>query len=332
MRSNQIIGINTGGRLGNHLYSFTWMIEMARLTGAIAINPGFRPYKSLFSSTANQRVALWPTDASLDASTHILLALMNRRTLGLQHHFRITRQWRLDEAKPVLQWLPDFRNNWGFIAFDWLVDGRHSVKKLSPTFTLDSGQPDYFSERVQSYVRFKRRIIFDSAAILSQIPPESIAAVREYFTPREDAEHKARAWIREVRKRFKAELVIGVAIRQGDFRTWGGGSGYVDSSSFHEILLAFSEQLPSRDLVFVLCSDEAIQAGDFSGINAISVPSDPYPLMHLCTLKNCNYIIGTAGSTFIQWASFLGDVPLHPVSPDTVKVLPGLDQWKTFGV
>jgi hypothetical protein len=328
----QIIGINTGGRLGNHLFNFTWMIEMARLTGAVAINPGFSAYKSHFQSTAQQKVAVWPTDAPLGLDTRILLALLNQRTLWLQHHFRISRQWRLDEAKPLLRRFPGVRRNWGFIAFDWLVDGRHADRKLGPTFASQTGEPDLLSERVQTYVRSKHRIIFDSAAILPKIPVESIQAVRDYFSPRRDVEQKARQWLEEVRGKFNAKIVIGVAVRQGDFRTWGGGTDFVDPSLFQNILRGVSEQLPTNRCAFVLCSDESIRSDEFPGINAVSVPHDPPPLMHLCTLKNCDYIIGTAASTFIQWASFLGDVPWHPVAPSSVEVLPRLEHLKTFGL
>ena len=323
----ELIGINTGGRLGNHLFNFTWMIEMARLTGGIAINPGFAEYKDLFELPAQQEVAFWPPASSLRPDTRLICLLLNRWFLKLYIHFRITRQWRLDEAKPYLKQIPGFQRHFGFIAYDWLVTGRHADKKLGPTFARENGEADFFSEVVSNYIRTKRRTIFDSAAILPSIPPAIIDTVRNYFLPRLQFREVTNAWMSEIR--CKADVVIGVAVRQGDFRTWAGGAGFVDPSLFQGLLRSFAEQMPGRRCVFALCSDETIVPEQFPGVSAVTVPRGP--IIQLCTLNQCDYIIGTADSTFIQWASFLGNVPWYPVSTKTARFAPEIDKLRVFG-
>jgi hypothetical protein len=323
-----VIGINIGGRLGNHLFSFSWMIAMARATGGIALNPAFVYYKQHFESTAKQRVSLWPLDAELDTSTRLLSSALSRRALKVYIHFRIGRQWRLDEAKPWLRWVPGLKNEIGYIAHDWLIEGRHAEKKLGPTFQLENGEPDFFSDRVKNYIRSKHRTIFDSAAILNTIPSDIVETVRQYFVPLQSYREAADTWLTEMRSR--ADVIVGVAVRQGDFRTWAGGSWFVAPDQFQRILRAFQEQLPGRRCLFALSSDEPITAEEFPGLDAVAIPSDS--MVQLCTLMKCDYIIGTAQSTFIQWASFLGNVPWYPVAQNTVASLPEIDQLQVFGI
>lgn len=322
-----LINLNPGGRLGNHLFNFAWMIEISRRTGAIAINPTFAPYKQWFETPSRQVTAHWPTTAQITPSTRLLLALLNRHTLFLYHHIRITRQWRLDEAKPYLRWVPGLKSRFGYIAFDWLVGGRHAVKKLGPTFVYADGQPEFFSARAENYVRSKRTTFFDSAAIMPAMPSGSVEILREYFRPEASIAARAAEWLSHLRT--KADVVVGVAVRQGDFRTWGNGADFVDPSLFQNILLSFTHQLQGRRCLFALCSDEPIVPEQYPGLQAVAVP--PGPPNHFCTLAGCDFIIGTAASTFIQWASFMGNVPMRAVSPMNVADSFKVHELKPFG-
>lgn len=302
---------------------------MARLTGGVVAYPGFAPHRELFDATRSQACAQWPATARFGFRTTLLLKALTPFVLTAYHHVRITRQWRLDEAKPALRWIPGLARNWGFVAFDWLVDGRHAETKLGPTFANTAGDPDYFSARIQEYVRAKKRIVFDSTAILPSMPPGSGEMIRAYFQPRADGCAAAKTWLNAQRSAAGADVVVGVAVRQGDFRTWGGGVGFVEPARFAELLREVEAQMTGRTCLFALCSDEPIGAEQFPGLKTAVVPRGVMP--QLCTLMQCDAIVGTAGSTFIQWASFLGNTPWLPVVPRAAVQVAPLAHWQIFG-
>lgn len=307
---------------------------MSRLTGAVAINPGFGPYKNLFEPTSSQYVPYWPPTARLSADIFLLLPFLNPRLLWLYHHIRITRQWRMDEAKPYLRWLTPVKKHCGFIAFDWLVDGRHACHvdgttgPLGPTFACENGEPDFFSERVQHYIQSKRTVLFDSAAIFPKIPRDSVEAIRRFFVPKRQHRQAAEEWLGAVGS--GADVLVGVAVRQGDFKTWLNGKNYVEPSLFAGVLRKFRDEMPDRRPLFVICSDDPISADQYPEVNAVSVPRGV--MMHLCVLMACDYIVGTAESTFVQWASFLGNVPWLPVTTKGVDRPIDLGGLEVFGL
>ena len=123
--------------------------------------------------------------------------------------------------------------------------------------------------------------------------------------------------------------MIGVAIRKGDFKTWLGGKWYVNDQAFKNIIETAIHQFSPRICSFAFCSDEDIDEKLTGNLFSIVIP--PSPPLHLSVLMGCDYIIGTAQSTFIEWSSFLGDVPLHSVSPGEYGKSNELD-FEVFGI
>jgi hypothetical protein len=139
-------------------------------------------------------------------------------------------------------------------------------------------------------------------------------AVRRFLAPAEQFCKPARALIEVLRARY--EKVVGVLIRQTDYRAWANGEFFFTSNEYR----VFIEQLRARfgpRTAIVLATDEVQPAGIFDGLDvAWCTGAEAGPghyLESFAALSMCDVVV-SAPSTFSAWAAFLGDVPLLPIS------------------
>ena len=129
--------------------------------------------------------------------------------------------------------------------------------------------------------------------------------IRAYFRPVEKFDKASRDAIEPLRK--KADVIIGVHIRQGDYRGWFNGKYFFPVERYAAWMNELAAQFPGRRVAFFVCSDEARSAGEFTGLN-VGLGTNS-PVSDIYALARCDYIFGTK-STFSQWASFYGGKPL----------------------
>lgn len=128
----------------------------------------------------------------------------------------------------------------------------------------------------------------------------------EYFRPNLYIDKKVKDLIFSLKNKYKH--VIGVHVRQGDYKTWMDGKLYFSQDK----IKLFLEELMSNfefnrdETAFIICSDGPINNQVFSGLNIINggggVVDD------LFTLASTDMIIGS-DSTFGAFASYYGNVP-----------------------
>ena len=131
--------------------------------------------------------------------------------------------------------------------------------------------------------------------------------INEYFKPKEDILSVVATYESSLRAKFKK--IIGVHIRQGDYKTWRGGAYLIPQKRVREIL---DEYIASFDInmqktCFLLTSDGTIDAEVFSGLN-IEISRNE-AVADLFLLSKADTIIGS-NSTFNAFASYYGNVPL----------------------
>lgn len=129
--------------------------------------------------------------------------------------------------------------------------------------------------------------------------------IREFFLP--VAEHRLPAEERMRQLRQQADAIVGVHIRHGDYRRWLSGKYYFPTSRYADWMRQMKRALGDRRVGFVICSDEPQAESAFPGLQVHSSGLDLIGDLHL--LSRCDYVFG-AISTFSQWASFYGKVPL----------------------
>lgn len=117
-----------------------------------------------------------------------------------------------------------------------------------------------------------------------------------YRIPAEDSVKLARSM---------APLVVGVHIRQGDYRHWEGGRHFFETSVYVSLMRGY-DRLKLGNVAFVVSADEKLRPDDFKGLKVVFAPGNPVSDMHALSL--CDKIFGPL-STFSGWASFYGKVP-----------------------
>ena len=132
--------------------------------------------------------------------------------------------------------------------------------------------------------------------------------VRKYFRPVEAYERASSEAVARLRQ--DAEVVIGVHIRQGDYRQWRKGSCFFAMPQYAAWMRELAAQFPGQRVAFLVCSDEARRPEEFPELTVGFGPGSP--MGDLYALAKCDYLLGTL-SSFSQWASFYGNKPLYQV-------------------
>lgn len=128
----------------------------------------------------------------------------------------------------------------------------------------------------------------------------------EYFRPKKAIQKKVENIISPLRKKYST--LVGVHIRQGDYKTFGNGKYFITQERVEKILeeyLQFSGNNNSKT-IFVICSDEPIDKKIFTGLN-VALPQGN-GVEDLFTLAQTDIIIGS-NSTYGAFASYFGNIP-----------------------
>jgi len=132
--------------------------------------------------------------------------------------------------------------------------------------------------------------------------------LRHIFRPRHNIMSRAQAMIAAIRR--QADLVVGVHIRHGDYKTFCGGRYYYTLDEFHQFMLRIQALYAPRRVAFFISSNEAFATDRFSGCRCFRFGREPSAdILDLYTLSLCDRILGP-WSTYSRWASFIGEVPL----------------------
>ncbi len=130
--------------------------------------------------------------------------------------------------------------------------------------------------------------------------------IREYFQPRQDIKKSVEGQIKDLRSRFKK--IIGVHIRQGDYKNWRNGTYFIPQTRVRESLDEYSKikGLNNSEACFVITSDEKIETDLFTGLNIFI--SEGNAVHDIFLLSKTDVVIGS-NSTFGAFASYYGNIP-----------------------
>jgi|SRR5687768_7869645 len=132
-------------------------------------------------------------------------------------------------------------------------------------------------------------------------------AILDFLRPTEYVAVRVAELFAGLRGRYQS--IVGVHLRQGDYRSWLGGKLAVTPEEAADILREYIEwrQLRAREVLFVVCSDEPVPLHVFEGLEVMQGPGGIEDDMF--ALAACDAIIGS-NSTYGGFASYIGDVPL----------------------
>jgi hypothetical protein len=160
-------------------------------------------------------------------------------------------------------------------------------------------------DKVFKFLGFKKGWdTMDDTRYLAQAKKE----LQHIFRPKEEIMEKASAMVSTIKA--GADIVVGVHIRHGDYKTFIGGRYYYTLEEYHQFMLRVQQHQPGRRVAFFISSNEDFTPDIFDGCRCYRFGKEPSgAILDLYTLSLCDRIIGP-WSTYSRWASFIGEVPL----------------------
>jgi hypothetical protein len=111
------------------------------------------------------------------------------------------------------------------------------------------------------------------------------------------------------------KLVIGIHFRRGDYKTYENGKYYYSNSQYAIIMKQVENLFHSKNIAFLLLSNEEIDRSFFVGYNCYFSSSN-LMAQDLYLLSQADYILGPP-STFSAWASLYNNSPVYFIeNPD----------------
>ena len=280
------------GRMANRMVLFAHFIALAEEQGHRVANPTFHSYARFFAATREDIYCRYPR-ATRRSGWDILPGIGGaiRTTRVFFHLARAFGLW--NERYPIF----------GKTIF---------------TLRQTPGQPVTALDgpEVQAGIHDARIVFVNGwnfrAPALVQRHAEKI---RPYFRPVAEFEQASRRAVQRLRQ--QADLVVGVHIRRGDYRTFREGVYFYPVARYAAWMQELAEQFPGRRVGFFVCSDEPREAKEFSGLTVVVGAGSA--VADLDALSRCDYVLAPVG-TFSMWASFYGNKPLFSIRERNARI------------
>lgn len=128
------------------------------------------------------------------------------------------------------------------------------------------------------------------------------------FSPSEEIKDYCISKMNQVKVNFN--LVIGLHIRYGDYRTYKEGKYYYDLEQYRQKVEELKVELgENQSVALFVASNEKIDLSIFEGLDAFYLQRGG-ATHDLFMLSQCDYILGPP-STYSAWASYYGDKPIY---------------------
>lgn len=280
------------GQLGNRLYIFAQFVGCAIENGIELMNPAFDEYASYFQGTRHDLLCRFPPRSS-------------RLPRG-----RLTRRLLYQASYYLARVLVRAR----------IESGRLKAISLEWEEAVDMSEPA-FLETARRRLLFLQGWQFRDMRSLKK----HAAAIRDFFRPvREVGENVARL---VAAARARGDVLVGLHIRRGDYRTFMGGRFFYEPDAYASVLEKVEALFPGRRVSFLICSNEPPDAETFSRFDY--TPGSNHFVEDMYALAECDYIVGPP-STYTMWASFYGATPLYMIAdPDRT---PTLEEFVIHGI
>jgi len=284
------------GRLANRLVIFANLIAFAEENGDQLVNYTFHSYSDFFTATREDFYCQFPPAQRRSAWDWTPLGRLLRYLRWPYQVVHIVS--KLNERLPLF--------------------GRRMVtqREFPHQETTRLDDPELLARLAEARTVFFYGWGFRSPELVCRHAEK----IRAYFQPVEDIAAASREAV--ARMRAQAEIVVGVHIRHGDYRTWKNGQYFYPVEQYAAWMRALGVQFPGRKVAFLVASDEPRTVEEFPGLTTGFCPGSP--VADIYALAGCDYIFGPP-STYSQWASFHGNKPLRQLPGREASI--GLDSF-----
>lgn len=269
------------GQLGNRLTLFAHFIACARDNNVRLYNPAFHEYAQHFESTRFQRVSCYRPDGPA-AVEH------------WNEPWELTRAFFYQAA-----YLPS-----RVLAATGCTRWPVRVIRIGMNQSYDLSSAEFSAILAANSAVVVHGWLFRGHAALAR----HADAIRDFFRP---ARHHAEGVANVVAEaRGRGDLLVGMHVRQGDYRTAFGGKYYYTPEQYRAVMDRVERHFASRRVTFLVCGDQIDQARWLA--NGKVVHGAGHAVQDMYAFAACDYLVGPP-STFTGWASFYGNVPLCPL-------------------
>ncbi|MEM9586769.1 MAG: alpha-1,2-fucosyltransferase [Planctomycetota bacterium] len=276
------------GQLGNRLLLYAHFIAAARHYGVPVWNPSFAEYAEYFPSTRQDLLCRFPKSSSSLATPSLWQRQWLQRAVYLPT--RAAAHVRL--------------NRFPF----------HVIRLKGDQ------QCDLTSDQVADRVRTGRPILCQGWLFRSL---DWFLRYRDdtcrHLQPLDVHQHAVQQTMQKARD--ASDVVVGVHIRQGDYKDFLGGKYFYTTTLYRRWMDQIAQHLGTASVRFLICSNGEVDWQQFAGLSV--QPGPGHLVQDLYSLAQCDLIIGPP-STFTLWAAYYGDVPRIELSrrDQTIDELP----------
>lgn len=127
--------------------------------------------------------------------------------------------------------------------------------------------------------------------------------------------------------RAKTDIIVGIHIRRGDYKSFEGGRYYYDYQDYYRLISECKKQFEDKEIYFIITSNENCEKEFLINQKVNLHFSHENEFIDSIILSYCDYIIGPP-STFSLWASYYNNVPLQMIKKKDQKVI--LSGFQTY--
>lgn len=282
------IYVTNDGELANQLWNYISIYAYCLEKGYILDNYAFYEYSAKFNLPVTNLFFEYTFPVALTSDT--------------------SRKWSF--RRRVL------RRLYSFLTSIVLCTRRHQLfevsnKKREPLYLPPSQHPP---EKLKTLEETGCDIIFSGWLFRNPVGIEIYRKeIQEYFRPKSCVLKTIAETIAPLRKQY--QQVIGVHVRQGDYKHWLGGQYFLSQKHVRNTLEAYLQKrsLSTKNVCFVVASDGPIDRPAFLGLNV--VVSKNGPVEDLFMLSQTDAVIGS-NSTFGDFAAYYGNIPHIVITND----------------
>jgi hypothetical protein len=275
-RSVLIITIRSGN-LCNRLFQFAHLIAFCKQRHLRIVNLPFHPYAQYFRSTYDSTLTSFPLSSCRLRNQFVRTGLQQCLRLGVGGFHHLFRH-QIDKLPGIISM--DFNN---------YKDGTDSVERLESV--LD------------------HRLIFVNGFYFRDHDDFKKYAdtIRDYFLPKECYIRTAQEIHNQIRQ--DADLVVGLHVRRGDYK---GSKYYFEHEVYVRIIKDIVSQFADKRVKVLITGTDEPNLEPYADVGDKIVWPRKGIMVDLMGLSYSDYIVSVP-STFPQWASFYGKVPLFTI-------------------
>lgn len=292
--AHTVIYTHGGGRLGNQILRLVhWMAWARAHAGEVeVIDPAFWPYAGFFAHWSGYPGCTFPARASwADGLARAYVALPEWVRAAADRRNRFLR---------AVQSSGHWRPGWQAVELD--VAREESIDLEGSAF--------------MDQVRRRSVTVCSGWRIAGwRLVTEQQEELRPYFQPSPRFAVPAGEFIASLRSRH--DLLIGLLIRQSDYRIWEDGRFFFSTECYVRWIRQLLDLFPGRRVAFVVAAEERLDPALWAGLPVFQASGNPEVRGHWfekwVELSRCDFIAGPP-STFSATAAFLGGIPLWPLA------------------